>query len=380
MVVLRWRGRAGGPLRVGFITVGDESHGVTRYSRIVARGVSAAGGDVREHQLPARPSLLSLTTTALRARAADVVHVQLTTQYWGKARRQFWATLALRVALIGQPLVVTAHDFHTPRRHDPRAGRLRWLPRRLPADDAASRLLLGTADLVLTCSQAEADVLAWTRPRRTAVIDHFVEERHAVETHEPPSHRREDLLVLGYIHRRKGQLHAVRALQHLPDEHLVIAGTANERNGHYVEEIKAEAGATGVSGRLRMTGYLAETDLDEVLAHARVGLAPYEKIAASGSLATLAAAGVPIVARRHAYLDEMARACPSGVRLYDGGDDGALADTIRECLAQPLDAQRAELLDWAAQHSPVKTGVKHLEQYSSIVPRGRRIAAEVARA
>ena len=378
MMVRRWRRRTGGPLCVDFITVGDESHGVTRYSRIVARGVSAAGADVWEHRLSDHPSMLSLAGTALRARTADVVHVQLTTQYWGKGRRQFWAALVLRVVLVGQPLVVTAHDFHTPRRYSPRNGWLRWLPRRLPADDAASRLLLGTADLVLTCSQAEVDVLAWTRPRRTAVIDHFIEERLGAGAHEPSFHPREGLLVLGYIHRRKGQLHAVRALQHLPDEHLVIAGTANERNSHYVEEIQAEAEATGVSGRVRMTGYLAEAELDEVLAHARVGLAPYEKIAASGSLATLAAAGVPIVARRHAYLHEMALACPRGVHLYDG-DDSALADTIRECLAHPIDVQRAELLEWAACHSPVKTGMKHLEQYSSVVTRGQQVAAAVAR-
>lgn len=365
MALLGWRRRDGRPLRVDFITAGDESHGVTRYSRIVAQGVAEAGGTVREHDLPDRPSLRSVAMTALRARAGDVTHVQLTTQYWGEASRQFWAVLVLRAVLVGHPLVVTAHDFHTARVHSPRTRGPRWLPRRLPADDAASRLLLGTARLVLTCSDAEADVLAWTRPRRTAVVEHFVEDRPGVRAHESSGLPRTGLLVLGYIHRRKGQLHAVRALGRLPGQTLVIAGTANERNGHYVREIEVEAEALGVCDRLRITGYLSEDELDQTLAAARVGLAPYARIAASGSLATLAAAGVPIVARKHPYLEKMALACPRGVRLYDGDSDEELAEAVRECLAEPAAAQRAELLTWAARHSVPRTGQKHLALYRS---------------
>lgn len=367
MTSLRRRQRARGLLRIDFITAGDRNHGVTRYSRIIAQGISETGGRVHEHILPGRPSLRSIAMTALRARAGDVVHVQLTTQYWGEARQHFWAVLALRAMLVGHPLVVTAHDFHTPRSRAPRTRRPRWLPKRLPADDAASRLLLGTASLVLTCSDAEADVLAWTRPRRTAVVDHFVEDRPGVRGHEASGLSRNGLVVLGYIHRRKGQLEAVRALGHLPNQTLVLAGTANERNGHYVREIEAEAEALRISDRLCITGYLSEDEMDETLAAARVGIAPYAKIAASGSLATLAAAGVPIVARRHPYLEKMALACPRGIRLYDGDSDESLAEAVRGCLAEPYESQRAELLAWAARHSVPRTGERHLSLYRSIL-------------
>lgn len=360
--------------RVAFVHPGDDSNGVNRYARIVADGVVQAGGRA-EVLVPRRPgSLASLALTALKARRSDVVHLQLTKQYWGVGRHQFWASVVLRILLVGRPLVVTAHDFHTPRPADPRSARRPWSRLRIAADDAAAKLLLGSASLVLACSKEEADLLAWTRPRRTAVVPHFVEERPGVfRLHRADTGNSGPLVVLGYIHGRKGQLKAVETLPLLPEHHLVLAGTANERNQRYLQKIEDAARRLGVADRLRITGYLAEDDLEQVLASARAALAPYERIAASGSLSTLAAAAVPIVARRHASLADMADACPHGVNLYDEDTPEAIARAVSAIVAAPLDVQRAELLAWAARFTPRQTGEQHVNHYREVIrPRWRR--------
>lgn len=357
-------------LRITFIYPGDDSNGVSRYARIVADGVAQAGGRVQVLVPRAPDSLVSLAFTALKARWSDVVHLQLTNQYWGVGRRHFWAVLVLRALLLGRPLVITAHDFHTLRPPDaPPVGRS-WRRLRMPADDAAARLLLGSASLVLTCSKEELDILAWTRPRRTAVVPHFVEERPGVlRLHRARTNESGPLVVLGYIHGRKGQLKAVEALPLLPGHDLVLAGMANERNQKYLQKIHDAAKCLGIEDRVRITGYLSEEELEEVLASARAALAPYERIAASGSLSTLAAAAVPIIARRHPSLTDMAKACPRGISLYDEDTPEAIAQAVAKIMKVSLDLQRAELLAWASKFRPRQIGERHMDRYCEVIER-----------
>ena len=138
-----------------------------------------------------------------------------------------------------------------------------------------------------------------------------------------------------------------------------------ERNEDYLRSIQAEAVALGVEDRIRITGWLEEEDMARELSLASVGLAPYERIAASGSLATLVAAGIPIVARSNAYVDDLVANCPNAVLTYDRDDPSLIAAGVRRILSGPSDVQRRELADWAASRSVDETARRHAVLYAA---------------
>ncbi|NAZ86824.1 glycosyltransferase [Kineococcus indalonis] len=359
--------------RIDLIVTDEPAHGLNRYAGVLAGALRAAGHDAREVPVPAgRP--LAAARAALRARRADVVHLQLTDRYLGPAWGQLAVAAALRAALAGRPLFVTAHDFHTGRGEllQRRARNARGAARRLltrlgvvsPGFDATARLLLGSAAGVLTCSATEAENLAWTRPRRSAVVPHYVEELPG----EPLPVEQVDehlVVVAGFVHRRKAQHVAVAALAHLPGHRLVLAGSATERNAGYLREVLELARELGVAERVEVTGYLPDAELLALLRRARVAVAPYERIAASGSLATLVAAGVPVVVRATPTVAELAAACPTAVELFEGEDPAEVAAAVLRCAARPLREQRAELRARAAALSPARTARAHLDVYAT---------------
>jgi len=378
--------RGGEPASVAFLTPGDPRHGVTRYANTLAAAVEAAGVAVVHERPRRRGSALSTIAAASRARRSSLVHLQFADRYWGEGRAQVLVVLALRLVLWNRTVVVTAHDFHAPppRRRSWPLRQLSEVARLRTAYGVAARILLGSVALVLVCSEGEAESLAWTRPRRVQVVPHYVEGRrplpHGTQTQPPGgAPAGAPLVVLGFIHRRKGQHLAVRALPHLPEHRLVLAGSATPANAEYLESILAEARVLGVEDRLEVTGYLSDDDLVVLLARARAALVPYERIAASGSVATLAAWGVPMIARAQRALDDLARACPSAVGLFEGDDPSALAAAARRTLASPREAQTAELARWADEHSLARTARRHLEAYRAAEGRTREDQPEIRR-
>ncbi|WP_432570288.1 glycosyltransferase [Kineococcus sp. SYSU DK005] len=349
----------------------DPAHGLNRYARVLAAGLRAAGQEASVVRVPAgRP--LAAARAALRARRADLVHVQFTDRYLGSARRQLAVALVLRTVLAGRPLLVTAHDFHTSRVEllQRRRQRARGPVQRLltragvvsPGFDATARLLLGSATAVLTCTAREGENLAWTRPRRTAVVPHYVEELPGEPL--PAAQVDERLLVVaGFVHRRKAQHLAVAALAHLPGYRLVLAGSATGRNTAYLQEVLALARELGVAGRVEVTGYLPDEEMAALLRRARAAVAPYERIAASGSIATLVAAGVPLVVRAAPALEELTASCPAAVEAFEGEDPARVAEAVRRCTARPLEQQRRELRERARALSPERTARRHLAVY-----------------
>lgn len=359
-------------LRVAVLTTPETTHGLNRYAGVLADAYEANGARVDRHEVPTGHPLTALRA-AWAARSADLTHLQFTDRYLGSSTRQLVTAAAVRLALLGRPVVVTAHDFHTPRpevlqaRRARGGGRRARVRRRLAdtSSDASARLLLGSAAEVLTCSARESDLLAWTRPRRTAVVPHYVEEPLARPATQTPAETR--LVVAGFIHRRKGQHLAVEALPLLPGHHLVLAGSATGRNGAYLQEITARARDLGVEDRLRITGFLSEADMTAELRSARLALAPYQRIAASGSIATLIGTGVPLVARASAYTEELARECPGAVHLVHSDDPADLAVAVKAALQVPLDEQRAELAGLTRRLSPRTVGARHLQVFRDLL-------------
>ena len=369
-------------MKVSFVVPDDERHGLTRYAREVAVALGSQGIDVDVLVTPLG-GIVPAFRTGRRARRADVVHLQLSDGYWAPGHRQLLVAAALRTALMGRPVVVTAHDFHTPHRRMPvRPGNvLRYLRGRRGAYDATVRVLLRTASLVLTCTESEGRHLDWAQPRRRAVVPLHVSATPAAApttavprgaTGRSPGAAPVRVVVLGWIHRRKGQHRAVEALPHLPDHELVLAGAAPARNTDYLRSVKDRAAELGVDGRLVVTGFLPDEELFALLRTCDVALAPYERIAASASLATLASVGLPVVALENDYAREMAAQCPSAVALYRLDDPAALAAAVIDCLGRPSSAQAEELRRWAEARSVGHVAHLLSQEYQSVVVGHRR--------
>lgn len=345
-----------------FLVSGDERHGVNRYADGLAAAVGQQGPEVSVHRLRAGPSAADVLRAARAARAADVVHLQHAYAYWGGRFRQPLTVAALLLASAGRRRVVTLHDVHDPLAPAGRSARalLRRVRDEAGSFELTAVLLARSAHVTLTCTEAESARLAAVGARRRAVVPMPVVLRTGPvappapgpEVPSPPGGGRTRLVVLGWIHPRKGQRSAVEALPLLPDCELLLAGAASAENGQYLAQVHGRAAALGVADRLDVTGYLPDEELDAALAGCRAAVAPYSSIAASASITTLLASGTPVVALENAYTSSLRSQCPLSVHVYDQDDPEQLALAVRRCTAVPLEAQRAEMAAWAQRFTP----------------------------
>ena len=341
--------------RVLFLVSGDERHGVNRYVGGLAGGVEAQGLAVSVHRLRADPSVADVVRAARAARAADVVHLQHAYAYWGGRFRQPVTVAALVIACAGRRRVVTLHDLHDPLAPAGRSPRalLRRVREEAGSFELTAVLLARSCHVTLTCTEAESERLTAVRTRRRAVVPmHVVSRTPGPEGHGPPAGGRMRLVVLGWIHPRKGQRRAVEALPLLPDCELLLAGAASAGNSQYLAEVHGRAAGLGVADRLDVTGYLSDEELDTALRGCRAAVAPYSSIAASASISTLLASGTPVVALENDHTSSLRSQCPLSVHVYDDDDPRQLAAAVRRCTAVPLELQRAEMSAWAQQFTP----------------------------
>lgn len=313
-------------MSTGFLHIGPPGHGVRTYGEVLA---AATPG--------------SLEGTRLRdLRGADVLHVQYA--------RGLWTGLPRTT----KPLVVTVHDLHEAL--PPPRGRVTTV---LSAADRLRdphhrtlQLLARRARVLVVASPEEAARLAREHPRRTVVIPHLVPQ-----VREPRAPASGTLLMLGWIHPRKGHHLAVEALPHLPDARLTIAGGAAPGHEPYLERLHQTARELGVEDRVRITGFLPETLLQHEALTARLALCPYERVAASGSMALLIGCRTPILATATPYAERLAAQLPGAVTTYRG----PLADAVARALDQRPDETVMRL--YADAHSPGRTAEAHAHLY-----------------
>jgi glycosyltransferase involved in cell wall biosynthesis len=271
---------------------------------------------------------------ALALRPADVLHVQ-----WLAAPQLDRYLLRPRV-----PAVLTAHDL---------------LPRRTARRSGLWRALFDRFDAVVVHSERGLETLVeFGVAREKLRVIPIPAFRRDVE-------RRDDgatVLFFGVIRPYRGLADALAAVDLLPDARLVVAGDPVEP----VDELRA--GADGrVDWRL---GYLSEDEVDRAHAEATVAVFPYRpEIDQSGSLLRALGSGVPAVVYDVGGLAEPVRRFGAG-RVVAAGDVAALADALRQLLADPralaearegAERARAELT-WDA------SAEAHLRLYRELAP------------
>jgi glycosyltransferase involved in cell wall biosynthesis len=147
------------------------------------------------------------------------------------------------------------------------------------------------------------------------------------------------VLGVGGLERRKGFDLAVRALvaPGLETLHLVLAGSGGE-----AEQLRALAAELDVGPRVHLLGH--RSDVPALLGAADIFVLPSRREGMPVALMEAMAAGVPAVAARAGGVPELLGGDPLAGWLVPVNDAAALADALRQALADPADARaRAHL-------------------------------------
>lgn len=175
------------------------------------------------------------------------------------------------------------------------------------------------------------------------------------------------LLMFGFLSAKKGHFLALEALERLPgDVVLLFAGEQHPDDPtDYVARLKAAIAAKGLEQRARITGYLPQDRIPQVMASADLALTPFLETSGSASLAHLLAYGVPVLASDIAPHRELLAQTPGSLRLFPSEDITALRTGISTLLEDPvqLSALREGAHRFAVERSFMRVAEETLAVY-----------------
>jgi glycosyltransferase involved in cell wall biosynthesis len=383
-------------MRLGFLHIGPPGHGVRRYGQMLAseaagrrdlsvlqRSVELSGDRANDHEL--------LRAAALHLRGADVVHIQISLfnqSLWGGGWRQL-SNLRPFVDACGRPVVVTLHDMLSEYLDDACIGTaLRCLARRLCA--STRRALPGRhgaatglcsdflrSEVRSGCGVWEFDdydsvvaTLRWLSRRAARffvfrygvtckarqlvgrddiyVIPHFVEHRRVRHTRRQAKNAlglsaNRVITLLGHIIENKGHRLVLNSMRHLPpDTKIVFAGGVppGYQKDAFLKQLVRAAREDGLDGRLIITGYLPDPELDVYLAATDLALCPFKTHSASGSLSTWIAVNQRILASDISLVSDYNGAVPNSINLFEPYTPEALAESICRLLPQTCEEEQ----------------------------------------
>jgi glycosyltransferase involved in cell wall biosynthesis len=308
---------------------------------------------------------------AIHSVRADVIHIQHAAGTYGFKRAVFFLPPLLRAAGICAPLVTTVHEYAwwewEPRFVPQRMleSLKEWGQRRGVWDREDGFLLTGSDALITTNTPIEAAIterlpgLA-TRLHRAplvanidvAPVDHN-EARDEVHSRYGWPFNALILAYFGFLHPVKGIENLLKAhrkvLEDHPQARLLLVGGAEslalgEEAAWYWNELHALVPELGLDETVAMTGYVSDEEVSRLLSGADVGVLPFNHgvTLKSGTLLTLLAHGLPVVATR-SDPPEPELAAGRLVRLVERRDISGLAAALSGLLADA--SQRARLVE-----------------------------------
>jgi glycosyltransferase involved in cell wall biosynthesis len=339
---------------------------------------------------------------AVRNVRADVIHIQHAAGTYGFKRAVFFLPPLLRTAGVRTPLVTTVHEYAW----------WEWEPRFVPQkmldalkewgqrcgawDREDGFLLTGSDALITTNTPIEAAIterlpgLA-TRLHRAplvtnidvAPVDHN-QVREEVRSRYGWPLKAPVIAYFGFLHPVKGIENLLKAYKEVLEDHplarlLLVGGVESlalgEEAAWYWNELHALVAHLGLDEMVAMTGYVPEEEVSRLLSGADVGVLPFNHgvTLKSGTLLTLLAHGLPVVATR-ADPPEPELAAGRLVRLAERRDISGLAAALSGLLsdasqhARLREAGRAycRRLSWSA------IAERHLEVYETVLNKASR--------
>jgi glycosyltransferase involved in cell wall biosynthesis len=390
-----------------------QDHGVTRYGRLLADQmarlpetiVTSVTVDLVEGDLDADRANLQAAATTLAT--VDLVHIQYSKYLWAD-RQGNWGPDRLFAFLdaLPCPVVVTLHDvdanlygpgqlwrgllqeWQKQRRFSKGrslALRSTWRGFRKStlADSQTLKTLLRRSACALVCHQAEADRL---RPlpghRKIQVLPHFIEARsvegRSIEAN-PIGELQAQLglqgpviTLQGYIYPGKGHRLLLEAVAQIPEATLVFAGGPSAGSNALQAALESRAAELGLTDRLRITGYLDEATLIQYLQATDVAVCPFEKLSASGSIATWIALGKQPLASDLPQIRELNGMVAGAIATFAPYEAAALGLAIRGRLEAQTDNQA--VLALGAMLSMEAIGDRHRQLFSGLVKAGANIS------
>ncbi len=177
--------------------------------------------------------------------------------------------------------------------------------------------------------------------------------------------------LFGFLSSKKGHLDALDAIAILPDEYeLIFAGGRHPDDASgYVDQLSKEIESRNLSQRVRVTGFLADTDLEVVIAATDLAIAPYHNSSGSASAAYLLAAGLPVIASDIPAFQEIEAQMPGTLDLISPHRPDLLSGEIQKVMGNPeqLQVMRSAATRYAAAHSYRSMAEATVKVYRSVL-------------
>jgi glycosyltransferase involved in cell wall biosynthesis len=360
-------------MRLGYLHVGDERHGIRRYGQYLAAEL-ATRGDVTVVEQSVRlnhdcSDFASLACAAAALSGVDLVHLQVgaysDSHLWGSNTRtaEYITHFFQRCEA---PVVVTLHDvnsFQPDDRHTQCITNLR-------------SAMAGAAGAFL-CTDLEArQFQSLDLPsRRFSVIPHFV-ERRPLEPRPRSGTDTPTIVVLGFIFANKGHGLVVRALPLIPDVRVVFAGGPALGGDKEYNQILAVAEEFGVRSRIEVTGYLSDNEMELRVAECDLAVCSFaERKSASGSISTLLSLNIPILGSNTSLIAEYNKLSPGAIPTFHPREAPALAAEIKRVLGIPRETLLENLRPLKKILSIERIADAHLAEFREIASSPNRRCA-----
>lgn len=351
-------------LTVGLLEPGRENSGVRRYGEVIANALRECGGvTIREVCItPARrgPRGLQDALEVVSAmRDVDVAIIPYTrTNIWSPSASRLLQLLMVHLGLRRRTLTVL-HDVYPPGRPQ----RVEWWVNTL--------VFAASGGVVVHSEEERRELRLVPRSGSADVVPHFVLERDLPDRDQArvrlgvPDGTKVVGMV-GFINPRKNYELAVESLALLPENvELWVIGAAGLGLDWYAESIAKLAEGKGVRSRIRITGSVSEEELDLRLAAVDVGVCPYRRISASGSMSTLLGARRPVIASDVEFARELQAVAPTVVHTLETLNARTLATKIMEVVTAGSDPRAFEPI--LAQRSISATASRYRDRLDALL-------------
>lgn len=394
-------------MQIGYLHIGSAEHGIARYGRLLATearqrsSLSVIEAEVVLTERRGNSSELrkanhaSLVRAAQTLRPAEIVHLQYNRLIWGGG----WSQLGYLDTFMRHcacPLVVTLHDIFYPPSSATLAQQyfskaadsitLRDLVKaalrdRLSPHTLALQKVMARSRLAFVCTQEEARRLSDRASMQTVqVIPHFVETR-AIQMSRSEARQAlglaDDTVItlLGFIYSGKGHQLLVQALAQLPSTvKVVFAGGVSSGHEEFYQDLMVLAEKEGVRDRIRVTGYLSESELEQYLVATDLAVCPFRQTSASGSLSTWISAARPILASNIPQVAEYNELKPGAIKTFDSYTVESLTTAIQNLIPLRSEFNDPKVLFLSQHLSLPSVFDQHLQSYNSVLEKSLQTA------